>query len=91
MIQNSMDLLQHLAPLDGCSLFLKSTEMAYYCRAITTGHMLTSILKTFSFTSVFVRVMSLFQLAGSLHIGHVSISLVLIIGFLIPVSNDQDF
>lgn len=64
-----------------------------HCGAIATGHMLTSNLKIFSFTSLFVRVMSLFQLAGSLHIGHASISLVLIIGFLCgpAVSNDQDF
>lgn len=51
------------------------------------------LLKSFSFPCLFWHVVSLIQLAGSLHIGHASISLVLIIGFLyVPaMSNDQDF
>lgn len=102
IIQNIKDLLQHLALLGGCSFAVKFTIMAQFyikycvfpqCRVITTGHVLTLNLKTFSFSSLFIRAMSLFQLTSSLHIGHTSISLVLIIGFLYgpAVSNDQDF
>lgn len=102
IIQNIKDLLQHLALLGGCSLAVKFTMMAQFyikycvlpqCHVITTGHILTLILKTFSISGLFIRALSLFRLTSSLHMGHASISLVLIIGFLYgpAVSNDQDF